>query len=87
LASSPTRPDEWTDPVWPSDTAWSLVKSGLMGGKSTSFLTLKAHAPTDEEAKRRPDLQRVRRIVDEWPFPEAVVEAVSKKEPGHAGGP
>jgi hypothetical protein len=85
----PTRPDEWTDPVWPSDTAWSLVKSGLMGGKSIGFLTLKAHAPTDEEVKRRPELQRVRRIVDEWALleycccwlpvnPEAVVEAVSK---------
>ncbi len=86
----PPRPDEWpADQPWPSDSAWALVKSGLMGGKSIGFLTLKAHAPTDEEVRRRPELAKVRRIVDEWALleysccwlpvnPEAVVEATSK---------
>lgn len=87
----PTKPTEWNDPnnIWPSDNAWALVKSGLMGGKSIGFLTLKAHSPTDEEIKRQPELSKIRRIVDEWVLleycccwlpvnPEAVVDAVSK---------
>ena len=85
----PARPEEWADDIWPSDTAWALVKSGLMGGKSIGFLTLKSHPPTDDEIRRRPELQKVRRIIDEWMLleycccwlptnPEAAVEAVSK---------
>lgn len=86
----PARPPEWADgQVWASDHAWALVKSGLMGGKSIGFITLKAHSPTDEEVKRDPRLRDVRRIVDEWMLveycccyqpvnPEAVVEAVTK---------
>lgn len=85
----PSRPADWQDPVWPSDNAWALVQSGLMGGKSIGFLTLKAHQPTDNEIKADPELAKVRRIVDEWMLleycccwlpvnPEAVVDAVSK---------
>lgn len=60
-----------------------------MGGKSIGFITLKAHTPTDEEIMRRPELSKVRRIVDEWLLvkysccwmpvnPEVVVEATAK---------
>lgn len=86
----PTRPEEWPlDQPWPSDPAWALVKAGLMNGKSIGFLTLTSHAPTDEEIKRRPELAKVRRIIDEWMLveycccwapsnSEAVVEATAK---------
>jgi hypothetical protein len=85
----PSRPMEWQEDVWPSDHAWALVKSGLMGGKSIGFVTLKAHSPTDEEVKRRPELSKIRRIVDEWMLveycccwlpvnPEACVDMVNK---------
>jgi hypothetical protein len=85
----PSRPTEWTEPDWAPDNAWALVKSGLMAGKSIGFLTTKAHSPTDDEVKKRPDLAGVRRIIDEWVLleyaccwqpmnPEALVEAVSK---------
>lgn len=86
----PERPAEWpADQEWPSDAAWSLIKSGLMNGKSIGFLTLKSHAPTDDEIKKRPELSKVRRIVDEWQLieyavtwmpcnPEAVVESTAK---------
>src|SRR5262245_37557359 len=95
----PKRPDEWpADAVWPSDAAWALVKSGLMAGKSIGFLTVKSHAPTDDEIRRTPDLSRVRRIVDEWLLleycccwlpinPEAAVEAVSKADTDALGLP
>jgi phage head maturation protease len=86
----PPRPEEWPDSeIWHSDAAWSLVKSGLMGGKSIGFITLKSHSPTEEEVKKRPELAKVRRIVDAWSLleyaccwlpvnPETVVEATSK---------
>jgi hypothetical protein len=85
----PSRPQEWTEPDWAPDNAWALVKSGLMAGKSIGFLTTKAHSPSDDEVKKRPDLAGVRRIIDEWVLleyaccwqpmnPEALVEAVSK---------
>lgn len=85
----PVRPTEWMEEIWPSDHAWALVKSGLMGGKSIGFLTLKAHSPTEEEIKKRPELVKVRRIVDEWLLleycccwlpinPDATVEMVNK---------
>ena len=84
----PQRPDDWTD-QWAPDSAWGLVKSGLMTGKSIGFLTIKSRAPTEEEIKRKPDWAGVRRIVEEWILleyaccwlpmnPEALVEAVSK---------
>ena len=85
----PARPEEWKEPIWPSDTAWALVKSGLMAGKSIGFIATKSHVPTEDEIRRRPELQKVRRIVDEWYLleycccwlpvnPEACVDAVSK---------
>jgi hypothetical protein len=62
-----------------------------MAGKSIGFLTTKAHSPSDDEVKKRPDLAGVRRIIDEWVLleyaccwqpmnPEALVEAVSKSD-------
>jgi hypothetical protein len=85
----PQRPQEWTEPDWAPDNAWALVKSGLMAGKSIGFLTTKAHSPSDDEVRKRPELANVRRIIDEWVLleyaccwqpmnPEALVEAVNK---------
>ena len=85
----PVRPEEWTEEHWAPDYAWALVKSGLMTGKSIGFLTLKAHQPTDQEIKKRPELANVRRIIDQWALleyaccwlptnPEALVDAVAK---------
>jgi hypothetical protein len=84
----PARPDDWSD-AWTPDSAWGLVKSSLMVGKSIGFLTVSSRAPTEEEIKRKPDWAGVRRIVEEWILleyaccwlpmnPEALVEAVSK---------
>ena len=33
----PARPEEWKADPWPSDSAWALVKSGLLTGKSIGF--------------------------------------------------
>ena len=86
----PPRPGEWpADQDWDSDYAWSLVKSGLMNGKSIGFLTLKSHAPTPDEIRKNPLLHQVNVIHDEWMLleyacfwapinPEAVNEQVSK---------
>jgi hypothetical protein len=60
-----------------------------MAGKSIGFLTTKAHSPSDDEVRKRPELAAVRRIIDEWVLleyaccwqpmnPEALVEAVNK---------
>lgn len=86
----PKRPKDWAEQdAWVPDTVWSLVKAGLVRGKSIGFLTKKAHAPTEEEIQKNPSLVGVRRIVDEWVLleycvcwtpanPDAVVEAVGK---------
>jgi len=86
--SYPKRPADWPED-WPPDTTFSLIQSGLLVGKSIGFLATKAHAPTDDEIKKNPELQKVRRIIDDWLLLEyacvylpcqqnAVVEAVSK---------
>jgi len=86
----PDRPAEWTgDRPWPADAAFALVKAGLMAGKSVGFLTLEAHAPTDEEVKKNPEWEKAYRVVTKWALieysctwlpvnPECVVEAVAK---------
>jgi hypothetical protein len=86
----PTRPTDWTEDCWPPDTAFSLVKSGLMNGKSIGFIVLKSHSPTSHEIAAKPDLfANVRCVIDEWLLLEyaccflptnqdAIVEAVSK---------
>lgn len=84
----PVKPPDWTDP-WPADTAFALVKAGLMNGKSIGFLRLKSHAPTAEELRTQPELAGVSRIIDRWLLLEyscvflpcnqaALVEEVSK---------
>lgn len=85
----PTRPEEWKEEIWPSDSAWALVKSSLMSGKSIGFLAIKHHSPTDEEIRKNKSLETVHRIIDEWMLleycccwlpinPEATVEAFAK---------
>jgi hypothetical protein len=85
----PSRPDDWTEECWPADTAFSLVKAGMLTGKSVGFLRLKSHAPSSHEIAARPELATVSRIIDEWLLLEyactflptnqdALVEAVSK---------
>jgi hypothetical protein len=86
----PNKPPDWTEDCWPPDSAFSLVKAGLMNGKSIGFLPLKKHTPTSHEIAAKPDLYaNVRCIIDEWLLLEyaccflptnqdAIVEAVSK---------
>jgi hypothetical protein len=85
----PQRPKDWQDDCWPPDTAFSLVKAGLLQGKSVGFLRLKSHAPSSHEIAARPELATVSRIIDEWLLLEyactflptnqqALVESVSK---------
>lgn len=87
----PTRPEDWSNNTdWPPDVAFSLVKQGLLTGKSIGFLPTKVRTPTEEEIKHRPEMRHVKRIVEEWILLEyacvflpaqqhAVVEAVSKE--------
>jgi len=85
----PPRPDDWSEPVWTPDAAFTLVQSGLMSGKSIGFLPVKFHVPSSHEIAQKPELQGVVRIIDEWLLLEyactwlptnarAIVEAVSK---------
>lgn len=59
----PRRPPEWIEKEWPADSAFALVSSGLMIGKSIGFLTLKTHQATPGEQEQNPGL---RRVIDEW---------------------
>jgi hypothetical protein len=85
----PQKPDDWKDPIWAPDSAFALVKAGLLTGKSIGFLATKSHSPTPEEIKKNADLADAWRIIDEWVLveycctwmpvnPDCVVEAVSK---------
>src|SRR5438105_8861634 len=86
----PRKPEAWPhDSDWPPDITFNLIQSGLLLGKSIGFLPLRVHSPTEAEVKQRPELQSVRRIIDQWLLLEyacvylpcqqnAVVEAVSK---------
>jgi hypothetical protein len=85
----PAKPDDWTSDCWPPDTAFALVKAGLMQGKSIGFIRLKSHVPSSSEIGQKPALANVSRIIDEWLLLEyactflptnqdALVESVSK---------
>jgi hypothetical protein len=85
----PVKPDDWTQDVWPPDTAFQLVKAGLLTGKSVGFIRLKSHAPSSHEIAAKPEFATVSRIIDEWLLLEyactflptnqdALVESVSK---------
>ena len=85
----PPRPDDWTEECWDPDTTFSLIKAGLLQGKSIGFIALKSHAPSSHEIAARPELADVCRLIDEWLLLEyacvflpanqsALVEAVSK---------
>jgi len=85
----PPRPTDWALADWQPDTVFSLVKAGLLQGKSIGFVRLKSHAPSSHEVAASPELANVRRIIDEWLLLEyavtflptnqsALVEAVSK---------
>jgi hypothetical protein len=86
----PARPQGWTDECWPPDSAFALIKSGLMNGKSIGFIRLKSHQPSSHEIAARPNLlANVSRIIDEWLLLEyactflptnqdSLVQAVSK---------
>jgi hypothetical protein len=85
----PPRPDDWAEDCWDPDATFSLIKAGLLPGKSIGFIALKSHAPSSHEIAARPELADVRRVIDEWLLLEyacvylpanqsALVEAVSK---------
>ncbi len=85
----PPRPTDWTDDCWDPDTVFSLIKAGLLQGKSIGFIALKSHSPSSHEIAAKPELAEVVRIIDEWLLLEyacvflpanqsALVEAVSK---------
>lgn len=83
----PPRPETWTGGDWPPDLAFDLVRTGLLRGKSIGFIPLKMRPPTQEEIDIRPELARVRNIVETWLLaeyaccylpmnPHAVVESI-----------
>jgi hypothetical protein len=85
----PPRPDDWKEPAWAPDTAWGLVKAGLLLGKSIGFITLKARPPSEEEVQKYPEWANAWRVVEKWALveycctwlpvnPECVVAAVAK---------
>jgi hypothetical protein len=86
----PPRPEDWpADECWHPDKVFTLIKAGLLQGKSIGFVALKKHAPSSHEIAARPELADVRCIIDEWMLLEyacvflpanqsALVEAVSK---------
>jgi hypothetical protein len=85
----PPRPDDWAEECWDPDATFSLIKVGLLQGKSIGFIALKSHCPSSHEIAARPELADVRRVIDEWLLLEyacvylpanqsALVEAVSK---------
>ena len=87
----PARPSDWTDACWPPDTAFALIKAGLLQGKSIGFVRLKSHGPSSHEIAAKPELANVSRIIDEWLLLEyactflptnqdALVESVSKSQ-------
>jgi hypothetical protein len=64
----PARADDWPDDYWSPDEVFSLIKGGLMNGKSIGFLRLtsKSRAPSSREIAATPALATVTRIIDEW---------------------
>jgi hypothetical protein len=89
----PPRPERWPGADWPPDYALELVRTGLLAGKSIGFVPLKLRAPTADEVRLRPELAKVRYIIEEWLLaeyaccflpmqPHAVVEQVAKALPG-----
>lgn len=85
----PPRPESWREEVWAPDSAFALIQSGLLNGKSIGFLALEASAPTEEEVRKRPEWAGVRRVIRRWLLLEyactwlpcnqdAIVEAVGK---------
>jgi hypothetical protein len=85
----PQKPDDWPGDYWGPDEIFTLIKNGLMNGKSIGFLRLKSHPPSSHEIAAAPELAGVGRIIDEWLLLEyacvflpanqnALVEQVSK---------
>lgn len=84
------RPSDWpAGEDWDPDCVFSLIKAGMMMGKSVGFLRIKSHCPTPDDIKKNPELANCYRIIDEWLLleyactflpmnQEALVEAVSK---------
>jgi hypothetical protein len=57
----PTRPADWAAGAWPPDTAFDLLQSGLLLGKSIGFLPLKVREPNAQEKSGS-----VRLVIEEW---------------------
>lgn len=84
----PPRPEAWAGD-WAPDSAFELLKAGLLCGKSIGFIPLQMHAPTAAEIQAQPALQKVRYIIEKWLLaeyaccylpmqPNSVVEQVTK---------
>lgn len=82
------KPDGWEGP-WLPDAVFSMVKAGILPGKSVGFIPIEVSPPTPEEIKKRPELADVRwihrkGILLEYAVapvqsnPQALVEQVSK---------
>jgi hypothetical protein len=84
----PTRPADWNpSKEWPADVVFSLVKAGLMQGKSVGALPTKIHFPAEGDQKLFG--KSVKLVVDEWLLIEyactmlpiqqnAIIESISK---------
>ncbi len=61
----PPRPDGFADQEWPPDSAFELVKAGLLNGKSIGFLPLSTREPSPKEREQE-GWGSVGLIIEEW---------------------
>src|SRR5437763_4392874 len=62
----PEKPADWDSKVqWMPDICLGMVKAGLLNGKSIGFVPTRTRLPTEQEIRKSPELQTVRRIIEE----------------------
>jgi hypothetical protein len=61
------RPTDWPAAApWTPDAIWHYVRNRFLPGKSIGFIPQLVHAPTTKEIEARPEMAKVRRIIDKW---------------------